>query len=133
MTSAPSKWLGRAMPLFDRAQNVSRLLRSEPRLKTGPIFFVVHSFGGLIVEQLIRSGEAEKATSPDIADMLQRIQGIVFLGTPHTGCGLASIANIFRGRLSPAARALPRNDPSLRDLNHWYRHYSAGSGIQRWC
>ncbi len=45
----PSNWLGTSMPLQDRAVNVLEILSSEPGLRTGPIAFVCHSLGSLIV------------------------------------------------------------------------------------
>jgi hypothetical protein len=51
--SAPTLWRGYSMPLVDRANNILALLLSEEPLKQGDISFVVHSFGGLIFEQLL--------------------------------------------------------------------------------
>ena len=50
------------MPLVDRANNILALLLSEERLKQGDISFVVHSFGGLIFEQLLRTASDRSAT-----------------------------------------------------------------------
>jgi len=63
------------------------------------------------------------AAESDVANFLQRVRRIAFLGTPHFGADLAS----WGGRLalvSRASRVLPRNDPHLRGLNQWFRRYA---------
>ena len=45
-----SNWLGTSMPLQDRAVNIFEVLLTEPGLRTGPVIFVCHSLGGLIVK-----------------------------------------------------------------------------------
>ena len=120
--SAPTIFRGRAMHLVDRANNCLPLLLSEPALKNGEIAFVTHSFGGLIIAELVRVAHGRSIGEGDVADFLQRVRRIAFLGTPHLGADLASLG----GRLaliSRAARGLPRNAPHLRGLNQWFRRY----------
>lgn len=110
------------MHLVDRANNCLPLLLSEPALKNGEIAFVAHSFGGLIIAELVRVADARSTGEPNVANFLQRMRRIAFLGTPHLGADLASLG----GRLaliSRAASVLPRNDPHLRGLNQWFRRY----------
>jgi len=120
--SAPTILRGRAMHLVDRANNCLPLLLSEPALKSGEIAFVTHSFGGLIIAELLRVAAARSTAEGHVADFLQRVRRIAFLGTPHLGADLAS----WGGRLALVSRAssvLPRNDPHLRGLNQWFRRY----------
>ena len=121
--SAPTIFRGRAMHLVDRANNCLPLLLSEPALKSGEIAFVTHSFGGLIIAELLRVADGRSTAESHVANFLQRVRRIAFLGTPHLGADLASLG----GRLalvSRASRVLPRNDPHLRGLNQWFRRYA---------
>jgi hypothetical protein len=124
--SAPTGWRGFSMALPDRARNVLTALLNEERLKQDEIAFVTHSFGGLIVQQLLRLAESRANSEPQVADFCKRVRRVAFLGTPHRGAGLASLAvkvNLI-ARLSHAARGLFRNDANLRDLNVWFRRYA---------
>ena len=119
------------MPLGDRAYNILPLLLSDERLAQGDIAFVGHSYGGLILEQLLRVAQDRSAAEPDIAAFVQRVSRIAFLGTPHRGADLATWAGMLRSliRLSPATKGLTRNDPNLRELNLWFRRYASANGI----
>jgi hypothetical protein len=129
--SAPTLWRGYSMPLVDRANNILALLLSEERLKQGDISFVVHSFGGLIFEQLLRTASDRSATQETAANLVKRISRVAFLGTPHLGADLATWAGRLRllARPSPATQGLARNDPQLRELNQWYRRFALQNGI----
>ena len=120
--SAPTIFRGKAMHLVDRANNCLPLLLSEAALKNGEISFVTHSFGGLIVAELLRVASGRSFAEKNVADFAQRVRRLAFLGTPHLGADLASLG----GRLalvSHASKVLPRNDPHLRGLNQWLRRY----------
>jgi hypothetical protein len=129
--SAPTRWRGHAMSLVDRANNILPRLLTEERLKKGEISFVVHSFGGLIFEQLLRTASERRISEPNVADFVSRIRRVTFLGTPHRGADLASWAGIGRLILLPssATKGLNRNDPNLSDLNQWYRRFAPENGI----
>ena len=120
--SAPTIFRGKSMHLVDRANNCLPLLVSELTLRNGHIAFVGHSFGGLIIAELMRVAHGRSSAEGNVADFLQRVRHVAFLGTPHLGADLAS----WGGRLALASRAstvLPRNDPHLRGLNQWFRRY----------
>jgi triacylglycerol esterase/lipase EstA (alpha/beta hydrolase family) len=65
-----------------------------------PIVFVCHSYGGLLVKQLLRSG-SEIATEYEV--LVERVAGIVFLGTPNQGSSIAHYAKA----LGPILRTSP--------------------------
>jgi len=119
------------MHLVDRANNVLPLLLREPRLAQGDIAFVTHSFGGLILQQVLRLANDRSARDGDAADLLRRVSRIIFLGTPHRGVDLATWAGVLRLVVQPssAVNGLARNDPHLRDLNQWFRHFATSNGI----
>ena len=129
--SAPTLWHGHAMPLVDRVNNILPLLLEEEHLAQGDIAFVVHSFGGLILEQLLRVANDRSASEPHVAEFVRRVSRIAFLGTPHHGADLATWAGTLRliVRPSSVARGLARNDSTLRELNQWFRRYAAHNGI----
>jgi tetratricopeptide (TPR) repeat protein len=119
----PSNWLGTAMPLQDRAVNIFETLLTEPGLRSGPIGFVCHSLGGLIVKKILLDLQQQAARRPEAADFLARVTEVVFAATPHTGSMQASWLDRLRFLAWPSsiARVLVANDPSLRDINVAYR------------
>src|SRR5262245_40621632 len=126
----PSGWLGRAMPLTDRADNILTLFAADG-LGKRPLFLICHSLGGLVAKQMLRSAEGRGVAA------WQRIgnsvAGIVFLATPHTGSPLANylggLARIIGGRPTVALKDLEHNAAPLRDLNKWFRNYAHGRNL----
>jgi len=121
-----SRLFGGSMPLTDRSVNVLATLDSELREKR-PVVFVCHSYGGLLVKQLLRSG---RDTATEYAPLVERVAGIVFLGTPHNG---SMIPNYIRALTtimlaSDAIAELKQNAAILRDLSLWFRQHAEGAG-----
>src|SRR6266404_1020663 len=121
-TSPPTNWIGTAMPLLDEAAHALRVLLNSEDLKTGPIIFICHSLGGLIVKQILRAAN-EQRSNPETADFLARVRQVVFIAPPHTGSGKATLIEKlgFWTWGSDSARDLVANKPELRDLNFGYR------------
>ena len=94
----PTNWLGTSMPLQDRAVNVLELLLSEPGLKSGPITFICHSLGGLIVKQIVLNLQQQKERRPEAADLLQRDPSCLRRDASYrcTASNLARPAEVFR-------------------------------------
>jgi len=128
-TSPPTNWIGTAMPLLDEAAHALRVLLNSEDLKTGPIAFICHSLGGLIVKQVLRAAN-EQRSNPDLADFLDRTRQVVFIATPHTGSGKATLMERLRFIAwgSDSARDLVANKPELRDLNFGYRELAKTRG-----
>ena len=120
------------MLLSDRADNILALLLAEPRLKKGKIIFVVHSLGGLVIEQLLRNASRDSESNRKAENLLSRVRRVAFLGTPHRGALLANLGKAlwFLVRPSAATRDLLLGNPQLRDLNFWYRKYSHKNNIE---
>jgi tetratricopeptide (TPR) repeat protein len=118
-----SNWLGTSMPLQDRAANIFELLLTEPGLQTGPIVFVCHSLGGLIVKKVLLNLQQQAMRRPEAASLLERVTEVVFAATPHTGSAQATWLDRLRFLAWPSsiARVLVANDPALRDINVAYR------------
>jgi hypothetical protein len=127
--SAPTIFRDASMHLVDRTNNLLPRLLSEPALASGDIYFVAHSFGGLLVEQILRAAQPRAAREETAASFLRRVRRIVFLGTPHHGADLATWGGRLRV-LSRASYGLARNDPNLRGLNQWFRLYATENGIE---
>src|SRR5258708_23383572 len=127
--SPPTNWIGTAMPLLDEAAHALRVLLNSEDLKTGPIAFICHSLGGLIVKQVLRAAN-EQRNNPDLADFLDRTRQVVFIATPHTGSGDATLLERlpFIAWGSDSARDLVANKPELRDLNFGYRELAKTRG-----
>ncbi|WP_441255910.1 alpha/beta hydrolase [Tardiphaga sp. 285_C5_N1_2] len=127
-----SRWRGRAMDLPGRANGILNRFIADQRLKRGRIIFIGHSLGGLVIKQFLRIASEEASSRPEVRDFLERIEKVAFIATPHSGADLASWADKLRifVRPSAATSCLARNDPNLRDLNHWYRNWSRERGIQ---
>jgi tetratricopeptide (TPR) repeat protein/pimeloyl-ACP methyl ester carboxylesterase len=127
--SPATNWIGTSMPILDEAALALRVLLNSDELKTGPIAFVCHSLGGLIVKQILRAANEQKR-APELNDLLTRTKRIVFIATPHTGAGGASLierAN-FLAWGSASARDLVANKSELRDLNLGYRELATTRG-----
>jgi hypothetical protein len=126
-----SRWRGTAMHLTDLATNILANLLPQQVLPRGPLVFIGHSLGGLVIKQLLRTAESEARYDPRAFDLIARVGKVAFLGTPHSGAGLASLGDRLRILVRPSAAtaSLVRNDPNLRDLNNWYREWANDRGI----
>jgi hypothetical protein len=121
-------WTGRS--LRSLAASTSLLDRMALNgLGEKPIVFVCHSLGGLVAKQLLRTGFDRPAT-PEWRKIGKATKGIVFLATPHSGSGLASLIDNFAQalglvgsllRVTDVLKELKKNSDLLEDLGDWYR------------
>gem|GEM_PF-3412084 len=114
-------WSGGTMGLSDRANNLLSLLVSSS-VGTRPLAFISHSFGGLLVKQMIHN--AVGLGEPQWAQLAKNVKGVVFLSTPHLGSIKADWFTWFAGILGPSVSTeeLKSQDAQLRLLNQWYRN-----------
>jgi Putative serine esterase (DUF676) len=113
------KWAKKEMTLYERGKACLDYLASW-NLGKRPIGFVAHSLGGLLVKQMIRTGNG--APDEGWRAIAENTRLVVFLATPHTGSMLASVVNFAFPRLSSTDIALLRSDSSeLDQLNAEYR------------
>lgn len=103
----------RALPLEDQATNAILELVTK-RIGRGPVVFVAHSVGGLLVKHALRL--AKNSRDPMWRSVLERTIGIVFLSTPHFG-----LTNLEKWRGVPLLQQPLIADltdvEGLRDLN----------------
>lgn len=117
-----SAWLGEAMPLPDQGDQVADLLAAEQGLKDRSLLLIGHSMGGLVIKTMIISGRTKGDRR--IKAVVDRICGVVFIATPHTGSELAKLANAVRWilRTNEQVENLREHDSHLRILNQQFRN-----------
>ena len=123
-----SRGIAEGMALPDRARQILDLI-VQHGLGQRPLFFICHSLGGLVVKQLLRT--ASDALDQRWKDVFLNTHSVLYLGTPHAGARLATLADKFRLFVRPgvAVEDLQEHDPILRDLFNWYRNHAADAGI----
>lgn len=58
--------------------------REEP---SRPVFFVAHSFGGIIIKEMLRRSSGCHRSHTHLRSIFKSTVGIIFFGTPHDGAG----------------------------------------------
>lgn len=111
---ALTKWsASETMPLKRRAAEILTKLRL---LGVGekPVIFVAHSFGGLIVKEMLQ----ECSKLEEYRDMLTNTRAILFFSTPHRG-------SILAGYATGATDLLFRGSTAVIELypTNWYLHH----------
>ena len=111
------------LPLVELGDDIKSLLANSGELGDKPIFFITHSLGGIVVKQMLRNAQAygdeyEKAIA-------NNTKGIVYIATPHSGAGLASLLGFFgiitEKITSERIKDLERSNPQLLELNRVHR------------
>ncbi len=88
-----SHWFSNeGMALEDRASNLALKLTNNS-FGGRPLIFIAHSMGGLVVKELVTAADA--LGGPDWIRVVNAVRGIVFLGTPHYGSHMATLAKGF--------------------------------------
>ena len=82
-----------------------------------PVIFVTHSFGGLVLKQMLREAEKDANYKP----LIDNTKGVVFYAVPHLGSELTMFADyrvaqmLFRG--SPAVADMRPASDALKELH----------------
>lgn len=74
-----------ALDLLERIRIARRTFEEQDR----GIVFICHSLGGLVVKKALITAHEQ----PQYVLILEKIRGIVFMGTPHRGSKLAGLAS----------------------------------------
>jgi adenylate cyclase len=123
-----SSWRTTSSPLLDLATDALSVLEAHG-IGEFPVFFIAHSFGGLLVKQMLR--HATSYGNARWQALHDQVSGIVFLATPHAGAAAANWLLHLRGalRASVSIKELEAHNPQLRDLNLWFRSHAQKTAI----
>ncbi len=119
-TSMFEKWAKKEMDIFERATNVLEHLAAK-QIGDKPIAFITHSLGGILTKILLR--KASNSSEKDFKQVADSTRLVMFLATPHTGSGLASILKHLPFT-SKNIELLANETGFLEDLNNSYRAYA---------
>ena len=117
--AAMSRWKADAMALPRLGTSILERLSVEPALMEGPLVLVGHSLGGLVIKTALKQGIGRDV--PRHERVARNVKGIAFVGTPHFGSKLASIAAHLRFmRANPQVSDLRMDDAHLEELSHFF-------------
>ncbi len=113
--ATPSAWLDDTMPMEERALNILNDLSLTDHIGTRPIFFIVHSMGGLILKFILEKSDADD----DYMGIMNQTKGVAFLATPHEGSAganfLTNLSILYRA--NDIVKQLQRNSSSLSRID----------------
>ncbi len=102
---------------------------NECGLGKRPLIAIGHSYGGLLIQQIIRHAEG---TGHGIA---KAIKGLALFGTPHSGSSSANwirrLSSVFfRLFFSSAINELTTDSPTLAELRGWMDRWMDGADVE---
>ena len=91
-----SSWLfsKNVMGITDFANDLLSRLKNDRQtdaMRKRPIVFVCHSLGGIVAKRAVTLAYEDQSL---FGELLSAIRGIVFMGTPHRGSNVASLAKV---------------------------------------
>lgn len=117
--AALTRWKKDAMALPRQATAVIDRLSNEPKLFEGPLILIGHSLGGLVIKTALQHGMSRDVERH--RELARNIKGIVFVGTPHFGSKLATIAAWAHFmRANPQVSDLGLDNAHLETLNQYF-------------
>lgn len=135
--AAPTDHQGKALWLDEQALVLLNMLLAEPSLRSGPVAFVTHSMGGLLVKKALQIAQldadlGDSDRSSAFRSFLDSVRGVVFIATPHLGADLAAVNAWLKpiAKPSKATQGLAYGSSVLKDLNEWYRRWGPEVGIE---
>ena len=117
--AATSRWKADAMALPRQATAVLERLSNESTLMQGPLILVGHSLGGLVIKTAMQHAMSRNVDRHKA--IVKNVRGIAFVGTPHFGSMLATIAaRSHFMRANPQVSDLRLDDAHLEALNQYF-------------
>lgn len=114
--AAVSAWTGAAMALPLQGKNILDTILSEPKLNGVLLIMIGHSLGGLVIKMALANTQTQG--DKRLERFSEQLKGIVFIGTPHSGSELATLAHMISWfRSSKQIESMRANDPYLLQLN----------------
>lgn len=128
--AALSGWTKDAMHLQDQGIALMSALLYEDELAGRPLLLVGHSLGGLVIKSGMVQGET--LDDPRFLLLLKSIAGVVFVGTPHQGSGLANVAVALSRvlRTNQQVANMKLNDAWLKTLTGQFRTIQANRAFE---
>ena len=117
--------------------------RERTNTESRPLFFVVHSLGGLVLKKALCTASTRASADAHLQAVGSCTKGIIFMGTPHAGSNMASWADAI-GRILQVRsvnvnknliNTLKSDSEVLRDVNDQFgqlleRHKEQQARIQ---
>ncbi|KFY86469.1 hypothetical protein V500_07615 [Pseudogymnoascus sp. VKM F-4518 (FW-2643)] len=92
-------------------------VRNTEELRKRPLFFIAHSFGGLILAHcLVNAAQADENDHPTIASLYRATYGMLLFGVPHKGLVVDDIQKMVTGQDNHPQSALLKQIRSKSDL-----------------
>ncbi|OBT63871.1 hypothetical protein VE03_06634 [Pseudogymnoascus sp. 23342-1-I1] len=92
-------------------------VRNTEELRKRPLFFIAHSFGGIILAHcLIKAVQADEDDQPTIASLYRATYGMLLFGIPHKGIIVDDIKKMVAGHDNHPRNALLEQIRSKSDL-----------------
>jgi hypothetical protein len=91
-----------------------------------PLVFVAHSLGGLVVKKMTQLSYLLVDPGHEHRSLTNNLRGVVFLGTPHNGAYLGTLAHKWSLVYPSTATIeyLRQNHPTIDELGRWFRQFA---------